>query len=347
MEIEKDASNTPLQAGQAFRSLLSRLPSAQFPAMAVATVPTRAWKSLPLPKGFEFFSERAFDRSMSQGIIAQAGNGFTAQQLDYLRVLADASVWQQLDRVARAPSIDMIAGLYQLPFHGANALDMPMLQYADTKELAYAGVARAAYYVAMKQPRRAEAALRSVVSFGFALIDNGTSSMDAMIGRVIIGIGRNGMQQFAEVTGRVMAEVRDANDSGAYVVSVTPPRKTTGINTLRAEWIANVANTKVPQWLRYESLEQLSEASCGSVREVLFGDGADVRSAYDNASTTLARYPSDRAYLELLRTSMNHVPHIDRSRWPPDDFVLGAATIAATVLHNPRIETCTLIALVK
>ena len=348
LQTVKDLSITPLQAGQAFRSLLTRKASAQFPATAVVDASARPWKSLALPKGFEFLGDRALDRTASLTLVLQAAGGFTEEQLAYLRAIAEASLWQQYDRVAQAQSVDMIAGVYQLPFReGANALDMPLLQYADTRELASAGIARAAYYVAMKQPQRAEMALRSVASFGFALIDNGTSAMDAMIGRIIVNMGRGGLHQLGQVTGLVFAGADGATLSGEAIERANPTRKFASARDMRTTWIANAANRNLPQSLRYENLRELSMSTCRSASEVMFGESAEVRAAYDNADRTLARYPSDHAYLALLRNATNHVPQSNVSRWALDDFVLGAAQIAATVTHNSRIETCALVALVN
>ena len=71
-----------------------------------------------------------------------------------------------------------------------------MPSYRDSRDLANASVARAAYYMAIGQPARAEEVLRSVISFGLVLIDNGSTSMDELIGTVIAAIGRDGLQRF-------------------------------------------------------------------------------------------------------------------------------------------------------
>ena len=79
-------------------------------------------------------------------------------------------------------------------------------------------MSRAAYYLAIGQPDKSEAALRSVVSFGFALIDNASSAIDAMVGAVIVNIGRNGLEQFATATRKPNELVREV----AAVASATP-----------------------------------------------------------------------------------------------------------------------------
>src|SRR5450759_5940407 len=82
---------------------------------------------------------------------------------------------------------------------------MPILRVAATKELAYAGVSRAAYYLALGQRAEAEAALKSIIGFGFAIIDNGTFAIDGLIGRVIVGIGRDALERFYTLTGNLRA----------------------------------------------------------------------------------------------------------------------------------------------
>jgi hypothetical protein len=347
LRIAADPSITPMQAGMAFRALQLRAPSAEFPTVPNAAESARPWKSLALPKGFEFLDTRAFDRTISQGMIAQSRSGFSDAQLAYLRDLAEAPVWESFDRVARASEVDMIGGLYVLPFReGANAMDMPLLKYMNTTELANAGVSRAAYYLAMKQPAQAEAALRSVVSFGFALIDNGTGALDALIGRQIVIAGRNGIRQYNEVTGRIVPDNENAPVRRSVAPgSATRARQPISAEVMRARSIANATDVTLPQSLRYASLSQLSTSSCGSVRDVMFGPSSDVQAAFENAERGLASESSNRAYLELLRTTTNQVPSSSWSRWIGDDLVMGTASIAAAITRNPRIETCTMIAL--
>ena len=72
----------------------------------------------------------------------------------------------------------------------------PLPSFEGSRELAYAAVSRAAYHMALGQRDSAETVLRSIVSFGFAFIDNGTSGLEAVIGSVIVAIGRDALHRF-------------------------------------------------------------------------------------------------------------------------------------------------------
>ena len=61
-------------------------------------------------------------------------------------------------------------------------------------------VSRAAYHLAIGQRDSAEAVLRSIVSYGFSIADNGTGLIDQLSGRVVVGIGRSALENFYTVT---------------------------------------------------------------------------------------------------------------------------------------------------
>ena len=117
-------------------------------------------------------------------------------------MVATAPLWTQYDLIARAPAVDILGGRFVMPFpDDALIFQMPILRFAATKELAYAGVSRAAYHLAVGERAEAEAALRSIIGFGFAIIDNGTFVIDGLIGQVIVGIGRDALERFYTLTG--------------------------------------------------------------------------------------------------------------------------------------------------
>jgi hypothetical protein len=85
-------------------------------------------------------------------------------------------------------------------------------------------------------------------------------------------------------------------------------------------------------------------SSCTNVRELLLGTRTDVTDAFTRARAELARYPSERALLDLQSQT------VERTRFGPNtDFIgqlfISSATVAGVVLHNPRLAACTRIAL--
>lgn len=201
--------------------------------------------------------------------------------------------------------------------------------------------------MATRELNRAEAALKSVVSFGFALIDNATNGLDAAIGRTIVETGRDGLLQLYTIQGNeaLIAAVRPANRpalNGAASV-----RQRLDGDALRSRLLGDANDPNVPRGLRFESLRGLSFASCGNVREVLFGPNQDIREAFAGAKQSLARYPSEQAYVDLLYRTTERIPESAGVSLGPERFIVGAATIAGVVLNNPRVAACTRMAMLS
>ena len=349
----RDQSIAPQQAGRAMHSLLSSPSRPEFPEHAEAGRGERPWKAHPLPtESFAGLRSPGFDGPVASRVLEAAGRGFTPAQLAYLRSVAEAPLWSEFDKLARATRVDLIGGQFVLPFRDdAFMPSMPSRRFADTKALAYAGVSRAAYLYATGQPRHAEAALRSIVSFGFVLIDNGTSALDALVGRIVADIGRDGLHQLYTLTGNADGVAQTAptpRAPGALTARANASamsNTSTDVHNWQGRLLDEVADPQLPRALRFESLRSLSFTTCGSVREVLFGPGADVRAAFDRAGSTLARYPSEQAFVELMYEATNRMPTGITLYSVSSQLIIGAATVAGTVLHNPRVEACTRVVL--
>ncbi len=349
----RNAAVSAAEAGAAFhamqapRSHGAKLLSAAFPEHPVATPFARPWLDRSQAIGmFPAAGNVGQDAVVATDVVTRATGGFSTQEMVYLRSVAEAPIWHEFDRVTSAPRVDLVGGQFVLPFRDdAFAPAMPVHRFVDTKALAYAGVSRAAYYVALGEPARAEAALRSIVSLGFMFIDNGTNSIDALIGRVVLDIGRNGLHQLYEATGNASGLTLSAPLPTRTAAGVTPARSVASANEIRARVIAETSDPQLPRALRFERLNQLAFSSCGSVREVLFGMRSDVSGAIDRADASLARYPSEHALVKLMREGPARVHALYGTRSGADMLISGAASVAATVLQQPRIAACTQLAL--
>jgi hypothetical protein len=72
----------------------------------------------------------------------------------------------------------------------------------------------------------------------------------------------------------------------------------------------------------------------------MFGNGSDVTTAIEKARTDLARYPSEKALVGLV--AQLRQPGIDDIKFTPfAALAVSSATVAGTVLHNPRLAACT------
>ena len=103
-----------------------------------------------------------------------------------------------------------------------------------------------------------------------------------------------------------------------------------------------VNDPDVPRGVRMESLRTLSFASCGSVKELLFGPNDDVTSAIARAKQSLGRYPSEKALAELA----TDMPRTTARETTFDGLAMvasSAASVGGAVLRNERMATCTLV----
>lgn len=343
LALPKDPSITPMQAGLAFNALQQKTEVKGFPMIEPAARPEATWEhAIITPDMFRTAQPTMFHGPNSQAILEAVAKGFTPQEMAYLKAVASAPVWKNFDLVSRAPAVDFIGGRFKVPF-GADvtAPDLPIIRYKEVREIASAAASRAAYHMALGQSDSAETILRSVVSFGFTLVDNGTSLIDELIGTVIVGTGRDALQRFYVITG----------DPRASSPALMPPQRVDGKagpaitradEEVRRRLIALTQDPKAFPGERYEALRMLSISTCTNVRELIFGRRSEVTDAYRAASTGLARYPAERALVELI----SREPELARypiNYGPVTGMAMSAAAVAGTVLHNPRLETCTLI----
>jgi len=349
--LPKDASITPMQAGLAFHAIqpLSEQ-DGQFPTVpGVVTAPARPWLTHKLTDDMfasPAMRSRSFDGPSPEHIIEFAPGNLSTSELAWLREVAEAPLWKNFDLVAAANAVDFVGGQYQIPFRpDAFAPGLPMMRYAGTKELAYAGISRAAYYLAIGQPAKAEAALQSIMSFGFAMIDNAATLMDAVLGQVIVNIGRNGFEQFNQSVPGYNIIQTNAPPLPATSAGTDNRGRRVSVAELHERLLEEASDNSAPRGVRMEQLRQLSLASCMNIPEMIFGPDEDTRAAFDNARKTLARYPSEQALLDMMLDATNRVPEKEAITNAPERLVMGAAAVASTITGNPRFSTCTRIAI--
>lgn len=343
--LPSDPSITPMQAGAALNELQPpRVTVPGFAAIAPARRPEFPWRTTALASDM-FVTARSgfYDGPSNLFVLEATAKGLTSREREYLRTLAEAPVWSDFDLVARAPAVDMVGGQFRIPFGAAARPEQrPAPSYRESRDLAYAAVSRAAYYMSSGQPEEAERTLRSIVSFGFALIDNGTTALDEMIGTMIVGVGRDGLHRFYDVEHDPRAELPALAWPARQSRGAAPSSRVEALSAdeARRRLLARVADPAVPRGERFEDLRSLSAVSCTNVSELMFGPRADVLSAVDDARRTLARFPSEQALLDLEA----RFPTVMRE-YPPTSAVqsiaVSAATVAGVVLHNPRLAACT------
>jgi len=340
--VATDRSITPEAAGRAFGALHHpRDGGAGFIAVDVGPRPEAPWRTVTLDADlFPTARPDMYPGPSSRHILEAAADGFTPRELAYLRTLATAPLWRSFDLVARAPAVDIVGGQFVTPFGpAARPEQRPLIQFRDSKELAYAAVSRAAYHLAIGQRDSAEAALRAVVSFGFAFVDNGTTSIDAMIGTVIAGIGRDALQRLYAIEHDPRAG-DPALARGDALLQSDGSWRVASAAAARQSLLARIEDPATPLGVRFDDLRSLPLTACTNTRELLFGSSADVRTVLDRAPTTVARFPSERALLEL-DARIPLIPAFAGGS-PVSSVAVSMATVAGVVLDNPRLQACTM-----
>ncbi len=346
--LPRDASITPSRAGEAFAMLQLQRKDPSMPLVVPASRPERTWEKLKLTDAM-FPSARPdqYTEAPSSGAILEAvAKGFSPEEREYLRAIATAPVWREYDIVARAPAVDLVGGYLKFPLPAdARWEQLPISQFRSTRELAYAGVSRAAYHMSMGQRDSAESALRAVVSFGFALVDNGTNLLDQLVGDVMIGIGRDGLKRFYTITGDVRAASPAVATPTKEEVNLPSGGQLRGLppEEVRRRVIARATDPTTPRGERFETVRLLTMSSCSSVRDIVMGPPADVRDAIEGASRILGRFPSERALVRLASTPMIMNPR-DAMRMPVEGMLVSISTPPAIVLNRPQLGTCAVIA---
>jgi hypothetical protein len=345
-----DPTITPMQAGLALNALQQRRePVAGFTPIEPPSRPAVTWRTSTMSPDM-FASLRptmyaaGYASPASQAILEAAAKGFSPRELDYLHKLATAPVWHEFDLVARAPAVDIIGGQLSIPFGPEASVEQrPLIRFKDIREISNAAVSRAAYFMARGERDSAETVLRSIVSFGFVLIDNSSTKLDELIGAVIVGTGRDALQRFYLLE----------HDPRASAAALAMPSRLTRADVARREMhgssddvrrqtIERIEDPTLPMGDRFDALRSLSVASCTNPRELLFGPRADVTDVLARARHTLARYPSERALVDLQSQVISQ-PSGFKATNPLQALAVSAASISSVVLQNPRLTSCTII----
>jgi hypothetical protein len=345
--VAKDPRITPMQAGEALAHLLplSGPDQSAFPLRSPAELTVRPWDRVVISADM-FTGIRDPNRwhgPDADKILRAAADGLSPQEMAFLKTVATAPLWPSYDLVARARTVDMPGGRFLLPYpEHVIAQQLPFVGLTAAKNLAFAGVSRAAYHLALGQRLEAEAALQSVIGMGFMQIDNGTNPIDGLVGSAVVAIGLQGLSRFYGITHDPRATLVWKADRTMFR---PPGARTTStaesVDAVRAALLLASQDAAVPRVIRYEALEDLSFSSCTNVRELVFGTGADITRAYDVAARDLVRYPSERLLLDMaLHTTDRSFPAQRRGN-AAVRVLVGAATVAGFVFDNPRLPFCT------
>jgi len=353
--VPRDSTITPREAGDAFYVITEsqashdRTGGGPFPERAL---PRRLAPLPELRDSALFPLARAWRGPDDLRILELAVRGFSPAQRRWLEQFAAHPVWAEFSKVARARDMDDIGARFVLPFPAdANVYAMPIPLFGGLKQLAYANTVRAALYLSEGRRADAERVLRETVSFGFAMVDHGQTIIGALIGDVIVGIGRDALVRYYLLTGRpegpalrdATAAARARSDSLAAADSTAaePGLADLRRSILRAPWDASL-----PVGARFNFVRLASSATCGDLREMLFGPAEDVTAVFAHARRDLARFAADSALIGLFeRDARTGGPMLTEDLFGGEPSVIAEATFralrtAGRLLGNPRFTRC-------
>lgn len=324
--VPVDSSITPLAAGEALHSMRAQdFDGGRFRFRTDVPIATAPWQYAPYDTTLfpTLNGTTAWEGPDSRGIIELAAGKLTPSQRAYLTTLAAAPVWQAFDRVGAAPAVDYIGGTFVIPFaDDATWSEMPIPRFASTKAYAYASATRAAAHLANGRPDSAEHALRSTISFGFAVNENASSLIEQLIGVVIVEIGRKGLQQFFEVTKDPRAALLAARVDSFTALSEAPGDD----SAMRGLAIERAALTAI--------------APCTNVRELLFGLNDEHRAELEATRRRFSRFPSDSALFDMIEAGPARFASAPiNAGWIQRQFVNISRT-AGRLTGNPRLGGC-------
>ena len=339
--IPVDAAISPEEAGTAMRRLL---PPATTPASSLPMdwlYQAAEWKAAPPADVYTMLRNGTWSGPDPSRIVYAAAQGLSEHERGWLKLFAESPIWKDFDMVARAQRVDMLAQRFKVPLSESEWPGaMPIPSFTEGRILAMAGVARAAHYMSIGDTARAEYLLRSVVSFGFAMLDDGITTTEALMGRAVIDIGREGLSQLYRLDYRRMDEW-NLVEQFASRVSTLGLRRAESVSALQAAALRNVGDEKLPRSFRFDQLATLALSTCGSVRSVVLGPPPAVQQAFNAARRSLAHSEAEREYIDLLERNGSAMP-VRSMQWSlAFQVVQGAGVVTSTVLNNPRIASCT------
>jgi hypothetical protein len=274
-------------------------------------------------------------------IITAAATGLSAPDRAWLAQLAKAELWQDFDLVTKAGTVDVLGQALVTPFaDDVSGFRIPEPTFRHGRALAHAAVARAAHYVAIGEPEQAEQILRSVLSLGFILIDDGFGTLDGLAGRLIVDVGRDGLHQLYR-TGYHPERLAGTEVAAAPLRLARADEHRVTAGDVVADAIARLNDPSLPRTVRLDEMQRLAWSRCGSVSSVLLGPSSETEQVLARARSTLSRTDAERAAIDLFERSLERGPSQEARGSLPFTVIQGAGAVASTVTGNPRIASCT------
>jgi hypothetical protein len=335
--IPIDTTITPLRAAQALQAVVRDGPGGRVqeferaPAITIPPQPQRPEVADPFPTTEGGWANHAF---------RQARRGFSAQQRDFLRRVADNSAMEEFRILARAPGLDLPGGYWDLNANAHFGL-LPLPTFAPLRKAASAVLAQSALDLSAGNNPQAERRIREVVSVGFVLMDDSHTLIESLVGAALVGSARTSLHAFFEATGRERDArfVSQQNDPEPPLLAADL-RASTSEETQRT-LRALITDTTTIRGLRWELLHgSLAVQPCADLHQVVFGPDSLHLATLSNARRTLVRRPGDSAYFDLAENFRSVPITATGSRGAAIKMTKPITGLLAAMTGSRQLEAC-------
>ena len=331
--LSADESATPTEAGEALLTLASTgRPRAPSPIEKRQSLDYPVWRRvMPTPTLFP----RPAELPWTSAAILVAGTGLSAEQRDVLTRAAAHPARDEFSRAARAESADIYGALLKLPLsRPLGPFEFPQVPMYPVHDAAESQAARAALEVADHQAADAERHAREIISVGLLLLDSHLLE-DNRTGSTMVAQGVSTLESVYIATGRER-EARVLLDS---VVNASTHRERPPLRLSVAALGRTMRNAKLSRGARMEVLFPILLHSCADPRQLLFGVDDDFRQTVTYARDSLARFPSERAWVDGVS---DWIAGTDPTRGAPEraSVYLSFAQLLDRIVGGRRFTSC-------
>ena len=291
-----------------------------------------AWRRVAPPPGLFPMSR---EMPWTSAAIVAAGKGMSAAQREVLVRASAHPARDELSRAALASTADLSGALLKLPLtEPLHPLNFPFVILFGLRDATESHAALAALDVADHHPADAERHAREIISVGELVLDM-HQGINLGEGRRAVERGVSTLEAVYIATGRER-EARILLDSMVAASNrVSPRRIRPGIEELQRA----LRDKTIPRGARMELVFPLVLRVCADPKQLLFGVDEDYRHDVGFARDSLARFPSERAWVDALDSmlTMGAVPI--RGVNPSSPLVFLARMIDG-VVGGRRFESC-------
>jgi hypothetical protein len=332
--VAPDSTITPLRAGQALHAIVRNGPGGTrmpFEKEAVITIPPQ--REVRLPDPFPLTGG-----GWANHAVRKARRGFTLQERDYLRALADNTALQEFRTLARAPGLDFTAAFWDLTPE-ANWMQLPIMKGSPIRQAAAANLAQAALDLSDGRTQLAEQRIRETISAGFLLIEHGRVIIENLFGAAIVGQARASLTALYEVTGRDRDARLVSSDNDPELPANHMAGRANADDAQRALRAA-ILDTTMLSGIRWEALPLLAIEPCGDMHQIIFGPDSLHRATLAEARRTMVKRQSDSA-LFAMAERLTIFPQTARgSRGAAVRVTKPIARATSLLTGNRQLEAC-------